>query len=814
MLFFTAACNTRMSEPSGISTISEGSFIPPQNSARLRLFDLSWKFYKGELQGAEIPGFNDSRWRKVDLPHDWSIEDLPGQKKGEIIGPFDKNSIGVFYTGYTIGGTGWYRKNFIVDRADQDKEFSICFNGVYMESDIWLNGHHLGSHKHGYTPFCYNLNSFLNPSGKENTIAVHVKNTGANSRWYSGSGIYRHVWLRVTDKLNIPVWGVFVTTPEVSADKSAVKALVSVENKSGSGYEFTLRNTILSPEKEEVAVSEKNEKLGAGEKKEVEQLFDVRKPQLWSDESPSLYSLKSELISGGKIIDSEVTTFGIRSIIFTPENGFLLNGKHVILKGACIHHDNGPLGSVAFDRADQRKIAILKAAGFNAIRTSHNPPSQGFLDACDRAGILVMDEAFDMWEKPKRADDYHLFFDKWHKTDLQSMIYRDRNHPCVILWSIGNEISERADPAGLKIAGELKGIIKDLDTTRPVTEAICEFWETKGRPWDDSAPAFALFDVCSYNYVFGEYEKDHARYPQRVIAGTESFAMDIYDNWKMANEKSYVTGDFVWTGMDYLGEAGIGQAMTDSTTMCWPWINSNCGDIDIIGYKKPQAFYRDVVWDRSRLEMAVEEPAPEGKAWLIRAWGWPREYPGWTWPGNEGKQMKVNVYTKCDEIKLELNGKLIATQRSAPGSRFTYKFNVPYEAGELKAIAFSSGKEQAVKSLITTGPVEMIKIIPDRPAITSDRNDLAYLTVELTDAGGNRVPYAESGIKFHVEGDAELAAVDNGNPRDPKSFQADSCNAWHGRCMVVLRPTVRSGKATLTAHCGKLASVSSVIEIK
>ncbi len=267
---------------------------------------------------------------------------------------------------------------------------------------------------------------------------------------------------------------------------------MSVENRSGSEYEFTLRNTILSPEKEEVAVSEKIEKLGAGEKKEVEQLFDVHKPKLWSDESPSLYSLKSELISGGKIIDSEVTTFGIRSISFTPENGFLMNGKHVILKGACIHHDNGPLGSVAFDRADQRKIGILKAAGFNAIRTSHNPPSQGFLDACDRAGILVMDEAFDMWEKPKRADDYHLFFDEWHKRDLQSMIYRDRNHPCVILWSIGNEISERADPAGLKIAIELKGIIKDLDTTRPVTEAICEFWETKGRPWDRFGPGICL----------------------------------------------------------------------------------------------------------------------------------------------------------------------------------------------------------------------------------------------------------------------------------------------------------------------------------
>jgi beta-galactosidase len=790
------------------------SFVPPVNTDRLRLFDSDWKFFKGDISGAEVPGFDDSRWRKTDLPHDWSIEDLPDQKEGEVIGPFDKKSIGLFYTSYTIGGTGWYRKSFTVEKGDQDKDISIYFDGAYMESDVWLNGHHLGSHKHGYTAFYYRLNEFLNQPGQKNTIAVLVKNIGENSRWYSGSGIYRHVWLRMTDHVNIPVWGVFVTTPEVSVEKSKVKTSVSVSNSSAGVIELTIRNTIISPEGKEIKSAEKIERLGEGEKLMSEQLIEINDPDLWSDETPFLYTLKTELISEARVLDSEVTTFGIRSIAFSPEKGFLLNGKRVILKGACIHHDNGPLGSVALDRADQRRIEILKSNGFNAIRTSHNPPSQGFLDACDRYGMLVLDEAFDMWQRPKRPDDYHLFFNEWHEKDLRSMILRDRNHPSVILWSIGNEISERADSSGLRIAKELIGIIKSIDTTRPVTQAICEFWETKGRKWEDSAPAYALLDVCSYNYVWGEYEKDHATYPDRVIAGTESFAMDIYQNWKMATEKPYVTGDFVWTGMDYLGEAGIGQVMTDSTTMCWPWMNANCGDLDLIGYKKPQSYYRDVVWDRSKIEMAAEEIPPAGKEWMIRAWGWYREYPGWNWPGNEGKNMKVRVYTKCDGVKLELNGKLISEQKAAPDSKFTFVFSVPYEPGELKATALSEGHEVAVKSLVTTGPAESIKITPDRTVITCNRNDLAYLTVELTDSKGARVVDSEARIMFKVEGEAELVAVDNGNPRDPKSFRSDNCKAYHGRCLAILRPTGKPGKVTLSASTKESSTGMSVIEIK
>ena len=798
----------------GKINITVASFVPPQNTERFRLFDQDWKFSKGEFENAELSDFDDSRWRNINLPHDWSIENLPDQKEGEIIGPFNKNSIGKAHTGFTIGGTARYRKTFVLAEADQNKEISIYFDGVYMESDVWLNGHHLGSHKHGYTPFYYKLNDYLSPSGQKNTLVVRVKNIGKNSRWYSGSGIYRHVWLRATEPLNIPVWGVFVTTPEVSEQIAQVRAMITVNNDGSEKSDFIVKNTIVNSSGEIVANFEKKEMLESDEKKQIEQLFEVIKPALWSIDSPSMYTLRTMLVINGKTVDSEETAFGIRSISFSPEHGFLLNGKPVLIQGACIHHDNGPLGAVAIDRADQRKIEILKANGFNTIRSSHNPPSVGLLDACDRIGMLVMDESFDMWEKPKTTDDYHRFFHEYHKKDLRAMMLRDRNHPSVIIWSIGNEIPERADTSGLRIASELIGIVKDIDTTRPVTQAICDFNKIKSLKWEDSAPAFKLLDVCGYNYKFDKYKEDHRQYPERIFVGTESFPMAIYENWKMCHEKPYVVGDFVWTGMDYLGEAGIGQAMTDSLTMCWPWINANCGDIDLIGYKKQQSFYRDVVWDRSKLEMAVEEIAPEGKEWKIKAWGWRREYPSWNWPGNEGKHMNVYVYTKCDEVRLELNGKIIEFQKANPDSKFTYCFSIPYEPGNLKAVGISKGKELIEKTLETTGPVEKMKIVSDRFSISRDRNDLAYLTIELVDVTGRRVPDSEANIKFDVGGEAEIVAVGNGNPREPKSFQSQSCNAFHGRCLVILRPTGKPGEVILTAKSDSLPQKKCVIKIQ
>jgi beta-galactosidase len=813
LILTASACINDHTSDSGSIPNENQKFSPPLNNQRMRLFDSGWKFATGDFEGAEEPGFNDKNWQCVDLPHDWSIEDLPGQKENEVIGPFDSKSIGVFYTGYTVGGTGWYRKKFIVDESDKDKEITIYFDGVYMVAEVWINGRRLGIHHHGYTPFYFSLNRYLEKTGRENTVAVLVRNEGENSRWYSGSGIYRHVWLRVTEPINIPEWSLNITTPQVSEEKAIVSVKLTVVNNKSVHEEFTVRNTIYDPEGRKKVTTGIVTTTSPGEKKEIHQTLAIERPSPWSDETPSLYLLRTEILRHGEVIDYMETPFGIRSISFSPDKGFLLNGKKIVLHGACIHHDNGALGSAAFDRAEQRKIWLLKQAGFNAVRTSHNPPSQGFLDACDKMGMLVLDEAFDMWEQPKRKDDYNLYFREHHKEDLQSMILRDRNHPSVIMWSIGNEIRERADTSGLRIARELIGTIKDLDSTRPVTMAICEFWETKGRKWDDSAPAFGQLDVCGYNYKYGEYEKDHNRFPERIMAGTESFAMDIYQNWKMSTGKPYVIGDFVWTGMDYLGEAGIGQTMTDSTTMCWPWIISNCGDLDIMGFKKPQAYYRDVVWDRSPVEMAVEELPPAGKTWLIRAWGWPREYRCWTWPGNEGKIMNVRVYSKCTEVALFLNESLISKQKNDSTGRFTFNFKTIYKPGTLKAVVYSDGKEVASQKLETAGPTASIFISPDRNRISCNRNDLAYIAIELHDANGRLVPWESSLVKLRVEGAADLIGVDNGDPRSPRSFKTNWCKTYNGRCIAILRPEGRKGEVIFTASTENQVPVSCRIGI-
>jgi beta-galactosidase len=501
---------------------------------------------------------------------------------------------------------------------------------------------------------------------------------------------------------------------------------------------------------------------------------------------------------------------------FSPEKGFLLNGKPVILKGGCMHHDNGILGSATFDRAEQRRVELMKANGFNAIRTSHNPPSQQFLDACDRLGILVMDEAFDQWEHPKKPNDYHRFFREWSKKDIQNMILRDRNHPSVFAWSYGNEIYERADSSGIRIAKELISAVRELDTTRPVTQAICGFWEyPNNRPWSDTEPAFALMDIHSYNYQWQMYETDHAKFPGRIMVGTETFPLEAYVNYKMAVDKSYVIGDFVWTGMDYLGEAGIGQASLDSVKMAYPWFNGYCGDISILGFKKPQSFYRDVVWGRSELEMTVETPAPPGRKWVISRWGWRNELPSWNWNGYENRQLDVYAYSPANKVALFLNDEKVEEKTTTDSSNYVFHFKVPYSPGELTAIAYDGERELTRKSLKTTGKASRIRLKADRSSISADPNDLAYVEVTLTDDKDLPVSDDDRVIHFETGGKASLVAVGNDNPTEMKSFQTDSCRTFQGRCLAIIRGTIVPGKFELKAEADGLTSaVTGIILTK
>lgn len=764
-------------------------------------FNNDWKFIRADVENAQASDFDDVSWRTLDLPHDYSIEDLPEKEGVKEIGPFSEESAGGASTGHVMGGTAWYRKHFTLDKTDEGKIIQILFDGVYMNADVWINGHYLGNHPYGYTAFSYNLTDYLNPPGQNNVLAVQVKNEGKNSRWYSGSGIYRDVTLLKTNPVHVDLWGVYITTPEASEEKATVKIDLKLINEAKQDKAFTLKMKILDPEGKEVIHFSDEKQLTAESGNTFGQSFEITDNRLWSNENPDLYTLLVQLWDGKKLMDETTQKFGIRTIDFSPENGFLLNGKSVLLKGGCMHHDNGPLGSAAFKTAEYRRVKTMKENGFNAIRTAHNPPSKLFLDACDELGMLVLDEAFDQWQRPKNPEDYNLYFDDWWAKDLESMVLRDRNHPSIIIWSIGNEINERADSSGLEIARNLKNKILTMDNSRPVTQAVCHFWDHPGWEWDRTAPAFAQMDVHGYNYQWSNYEADHEKHPERIIVGTESFPLEAFENWQMVEKHPYVIGDFVWTGMDYLGESGIGHTKLDTSKIGflppWPWFNAYCGDISILGYKKPQMYYRDVVWKNSELEIMVHAPVPEGRTEVVSMWGWPDEQKSWNWEGNEGKLMEVLVYSRCEQVRLELNGNVIDTKNISEETKLTAHFEVPYQPGELLAIGLNNGEEVVRQSLKTAGVPATLKITAEQ--LRPENDDLAYFNVEILDENGMLVPNAEIPVEFEILGNGKLQAVGNGNPTDMKSFQQPTVHTFRGKCQLIVRMGKEGGQISISA---------------
>jgi beta-galactosidase len=779
-----------------------------------QLFDNNWKFYLGDVKGAEKPSFNDKSWRDIDLPHDWSIENLPGQTPGKVVGPFSNESIGTTATGYTVGGTGWYRKTFTLNPKEKYNKTLISFDGVYMNCDVWVNGKFMGNHPYGYTAFEFDISKALNPAGKPNVIVVKVKNEGKNSRWYSGSGIYRHVYLIQKQAIHIDHNGLFITTDKISENGADIKIFATVKNFSGNTPKAKLVIKLMDDKGNLALTTETTSQKLSDNGFEFKQDINLPNAHLWSVDEPNLYTANIKVIADGKVTDEVSQVFGIRTIHFDAETGFTLNGKKVLLKGGNMHHDNGFLGSATIDRAEERRVELMKAFGFNAIRTSHNPPSSQFLDACDRLGILVLDEAFDQWVRPKNPEDYNLYFKDWWKKDLKSMVYRDRNHPSVIFWSIGNELNERADSLGYAIRKELAPFVHELDSTRPVTEGICFFWDHPGRDWATTIPAFAALDIAGYNYMDYQYEKDHEQFPDRIMMGTESYPGAAYKFWKQVEKNSYVIGDFVWTAMDYIGETGCGSAILATEPKPrvglkpWPWFNAFCGDIDLCGFKKPQSYYRDVVWDISKIEMLVHTPIPDGMVETYSYWGWPDEIPCWSWKGNEGKMMDVSVFTKSKTVTLELNGKVIAEKSISDSSDIIVSFKIPYQPGILRAVALDNGKEIAYKELKTTGTPAKIKLTADRNKIKANRNDLSYVRVEITDDKGNLIPDAAIPVKFTVSGVGEIAGSGNGCPTDMESFNNPDCKTFHGQALVILRPLkeLKTGIISLKVEANGLAA--------
>ena len=729
-----------------------------------QLFDDGWQFT------------HNGKTISVDLPHDWDIFTAPDPEKG----PTGTGG------GWYAAGKGEYRKSFKTPIGELVK---LHFEGVYQKAEVFVNGQKAGQHGYGYTPFTIDVTPFLYRDKRMNEMVVKVNNSEQpNCRWYSGSGIYRHVWLQTMPALHIAENGVFVTTPEVKGDKATVRVEVTVENESSQD-----RNTTVAVGNEQLIVS-----VPAKQTKAVTTTFIVNHPHLWSPNDPYRYEVKAELKEAGKTIDHQTVHYGIRSFSFDTENGFVLNGKRVLLNGACVHHDDGLVGAMAFDDAEIRKVHLMKEAGFNLIRTSHNPTTRAFLDACDSIGMLVIGEAFDGWRTQKNPYDYSTLIDSCYREDIHAMVLRDRNHPSIISWSIGNEVIERKELRVVQTARQLKAAILECDKTRPVTEALCA-WD---RDWEIYDPHFEVLDVAGYNYMIFKHKSDHERDPKRVMWQTESYPRDAFRNWATVHDNVYVVSDMVWTGLDYLGESGIGRYYYEGDRPGESfapggqpdWHGTYCGDVDVTGWRKPISHYRDILWnDHNDLYMAVKEPdGYHGKIHETMWSVWPT-WPSWTWPGWEGKSVEVEVYTKAPEVKLYLNDKLIDTKKVSRETQYKAVFSLPYEAGTLRAEA--GGKSV---SLATAGKPARLQLTTDKKVITANGQSLAYITVEVVDKEGRLCPEAAIPCEAVVKGQGQLMAFASADMKDREPYTSSKVTTWKGRAMLVVRSGKAKGKTQVT----------------
>ena len=743
-----------------------------------QLFDDGWQFT------------HDGKTINVDLPHDWAIAYAPNPATGA------SGTDGGWYP----GGKGEYRKTFATPKGEVVK---LHFEGVYQKAEVFVNGQKAGQHAYGYTPFTVDVTPYLaspltplqearGTLGKRggmntNEVVVKVDNSEQpNCRWYTGSGIYRHVWLETMPALHIAENGVFVTTPEVSANKATVKVEVTVQNEDNNDQQGTV----------EVEGQQKEVSLKAGESKAVSFTYTINNPKLWSPESPYLYTVSVALKNNSLNSCNSKIKFGVRSFSYDAEKGFVLNGKPLLINGACVHHDDGVLGAMAFDAAEIRKVRQMKDAGFNLIRTSHNPTTRAFLDACDSLGMLVIGEAFDGWRTAKKPYDYSTLIDSCYQEDIRAMVERDRNHPSIICWSIGNEVIERKDIRVIHTAKMLKQAILDYDETRPVTEALCA-WD---RDWEIYDPHFDVLDIGGYNYMIFKHASDHQRNPKRVMWQTESYPRDAFKNWALVHDYPYIIGDIVWTGLDYLGESGIGRNYYDGQTPGehWrdggvpDWHGAYCGDVDITGWRKPISHYREMLWNNTQdLYMAVREPDGYRGKINTTSWSvWPT-WESWNWQGWEGKPVEVEVYTKEPNVSLYLNDRCVGL-KLVNNQQTEYKavFKVDYEPGTLRAEA--GGKSV---TLSTAGEPARLRLTADKSILAADGQDLAYITIEVVDAQGRVCPDAAIPCEAIVKGQGRLMAFATADLTDREPKTSPRVTTWKGRALLVVRSSKSKGKA-------------------
>lgn len=791
-------------------------------------FTENWQFQLNPTVTNPQSILKTTNWDTVQLPHDWSVAQN-----------FDKESKAGIGGGALNGGLGWYKKTFKISEKDSSKITTIVFDGIYQNSSVWINGKLLGNRPNGYIGFEYDLTPYLHFGDKENTILVKADNNNQpNSRWYSGSGIYRNVWLKKVNKVHIPQWGTFISTPEVSKDKATVQLHTKIENSSVTIQNIQLEITILSDTEEVTKITSEEIKLSKDQTQEVSEKIEVQNPDLWSEKSPNLYQAIIRVKVGSEVVDEYNTTFGIREFKFDLDKGFLLNGRQVKIKGVCMHHDLGPLGAAVNTRAIERQLEILKEMGVNGIRTAHNAPAPELLDLCDKMGFIVMDEAFDMWTQAKTENDYSQFWDKWHKRDLEDLIKRDRNHPSIFMWSIGNEIQEQWSEKGAKIGRELAKIVKSLDTTRLVTagmnppihvsdkEVTIQFEETADKP--NALAGSGALDIIGYNYAHQTWEKHQTNFPNTPFIATETTSglqtrgyyefpsdttkiwpvrwdkiftggnpdntVSAFDqvrtpwgslhetSWKIIKKHDFLSGFYIWTGFDYIGEP---------TPYEWPSRSSYFGIVDLAGFPKDVYYMYKSEWTTDTVLHLL---------------------PHWNWK----KGQKVDVwayYNNADEVELFVNGKSKGVKKKSQ-DQLHVMWRFPFEAGTLKAVSRKDGKVVKETIVNTADKPAQIKLSPDRETIQADNKDLSFITVQITDKEGNLAPQANNNISFQLEGDGEIVGVASGDPTNHQSFKGTEHKALNGKCLVVIKAGKNAGKLKVIATSAGLQTATAVLTMK
>jgi beta-galactosidase len=777
-------------------------------------FNPNWKFWLGDTSIAKEPGFSDNNWRTLNLPHDWSIE-----------GEFSEKNPGTPNQAALPTGIGWYRKTFTLPANAANQNVCIEFDGVYRNSEVWVNGHYLGKRPNGYISFGYDITQYCNPGSAEQVIAVKVDNSlQPNSRWYTGSGIYRNVRLVLTNKIAIDQWGTFISTPTVNNNVAVVSIQSTINNTTGQLGHGSLNTYIYDASGKLVSKGYAWLHGAPGwpvGKATYSYSAAINKPILWSVEDPYLYKAVTRVMVNGKVVDEYVTSFGIRCFDFDVQKGFSLNGKPMKILGVCMHHDLGALGAAVNERAMERQLQILKEMGCNAIRTSHNPPAPEWLALCDKMGFLVMDEAFDMWHKKKNKFDYNIDFDQWHKQDLEDQIKRDRNHPSVIIWSIGNEIREQFDSTGIPLTKELVGIVKALDTTRPVTSALTETDTTKNFIYQANA-----LDLMGMNYNQQLYPDFLQKYPGKKFLATETmsalasrghydlpadsmrfwplkgqkfvehgnpdYTVSAYDNvaaywgstheqtWRIIKQYEFLSGLFVWSGFDFLGEP---------VPYPWPARSSYYGIIDLAGFPKDAYYMYQSEWTSKTVLHLL---------------------PHWNW--EKGKDIDVwAYYNNADEVELYLNNRSLGVRKKQPLD-FHVQWRVKYEPGTLKAVSRKNGSIVSTKTINTAGEPARLEIVPDKKILHADGKDLSFITVRILDKNGNLVPTADNKITVAIVGKGTLAGMDNGYPASLESFKAASHKAYNGLCLAIIQSDSAIGNIQVTFSSPGLTSATTVLQ--